>query len=289
MTISYFTKKVINHFIYKTLKDHVNITKTLLINFAFLPFKQAVKLPIVIYGPCKIGSIMGQIKFLSPVRRGMLKIGLTHPVRSYYSKSFVSIAGLIEVGERTILRKGINLEVGIAGHLVLKDFMSVGHNCTIICHQYIEIGEACSVGNNSYFIDSDFHHVINTKTRKVGVNHKPVILGPNCWIGGWCTIKKGTQLPKGTIVAGPNSMVGKNFVGVIPECCMIGGSPAKLLVEGVRRVNNDASDKIINKYIEENGEPYFVLPNEVDIDAFCMPGHNMKGQFTPPSNQLIHS
>lgn len=282
MTISYLTKKVINHFIYKTLKDHVNITKTLLINFAFLPFKQAVKLPIVIYGPCKIGSIMGEIKFLKPVRRGMLKIGPCDPVRSYHNKSYVSISGIVEVGENVVLRRGMNLQVCHKGKLVLRSNLYVGDNNTIYCHDLIDFGEATRVGNNSYFIDSDFHHVINTKTRKVAVNHKPVIMGPNCWIGGWCTIKKGTQLPKGTIVAGPNSMVGKNFVGVIPECSMIGGSPAKLLVEGVRRVNNDDSDKIINKYTEEKGEPYYILPDDVDIDTFCMPNCEKNGENCPP-------
>ena len=281
MTLRYITKKVVMHFIYKTLEDHVNITKTLLINFAFLPFKQAVKLPIVIYGPCKIGSIMGEIKFLKPVRRGMLKIGLTHPIRSYYSKSFISISGTIEVGDETILRRGIKLEVTRYGHFTLGNYTSVGHNCTIICQHNIRIGEACSIGNNSYFIDSDFHYMINTNMRKVNPNYKPIVIGSNCWIGGWSTIKKGTHLPKGTIVAGP-SMVGKNFVGVIPECSMIGGSPAKLLVEGVRRVNNTKSERILINTFEEKGEPYYILPDDVDIDTFCMPNCEKNGENCPP-------
>lgn len=267
-------KRICNKWIYFTLEDRVNIIKTITINFLLLPIKQALHFPIIIYGPCKLGMLTGKVVFLSPIKKGLLKIGLSDPMRSYHSKSFVSIKGTLEIGKNIVLRRGINLFIEPQGHLSLKDDVFIGDNNTINSSKYIEFGCATRVGNNSVFMDTDFHYIINTATREVKKNKQPIIIGTNCWIGGWCTIKKGTQLPNRTIVAGPYSMVGKNYTNIIPEGSLIAGSPAKLLIKDIRRINNLRSEAFLTKYLSENNT--YVLPDNENIDTFCMPDTNKK-------------
>jgi hypothetical protein len=55
---------------------HLNITKTIYINFKTQCFKNAIKFPILIYGKLKIKSIKGKIIFKSQIRNGLLQIGI---------------------------------------------------------------------------------------------------------------------------------------------------------------------------------------------------------------------
>ena len=71
-------------------------------------------------------------------------------------------------------------------------------------------------------------------------------------------------------MAGPYSMVGKNYVDKISEYSLIAGSPAKLLVENMRRVNNLNSEAYIDKYWAMGNET-FVLPDDIELDDFCLP------------------
>ena len=58
------------------IKLGINIYKTIYINFRFLPFKQACKLPIWVYGKMKFGYKSGSIIIDAPVSRKMIVIGV---------------------------------------------------------------------------------------------------------------------------------------------------------------------------------------------------------------------
>lgn len=262
-------RKIFNKWIFYSLQDKVNVIKTVVINFMLLPLKQAIHFPILIYGPCKLGMLTGKVILSSPVKKGLLRIGTSDSMRSYHSKSYIEIKGTIKIGERVIMRRGINLRIESHGYLSLEDDVFIADNNTINSVEYIKFGRATRVGNNSVFMDTDFHYVMNTSTRQVKKNKQAIIIGENCWIGGWCTIKKGTQLPNGTIIAGPYSMTGKNYTDKIPEQSLIAGSPAKLLIENVRRINNSQNEIFLNKYLSEN--EIFMLPEDKDINKFCIP------------------
>ena len=155
----FFIKRIINSLNYHWHKPHVNWRKTLFFNLMTLPFKDAIKLPVVIYGPCSIGSTMGHIKLLSTGHFGMLKIGPSDPVRSRHSKSYISVAGILEIDEDTTLRKGIHLQIRDGGILRLCKSAYIGDNNTIIAECLIEIGHSVRVGNNTTFMDTDFHYI----------------------------------------------------------------------------------------------------------------------------------
>ena len=262
-------KKIFNKIVESYYGNRLNIFQTFWANFLYLPLSQAIKFPILVYGPCSISG-MGNIIFSEKTYTGMLKLGLSDPVRSAFDKSFIRISGDLFCGNRVILRRGIKMEILERGEVHIANDVSIGHNVTIICRTHIQIGRATSVGNNTTFMDNDFHFVINTTTKTVKDFKDTIEIGVNNWIGGWCTIKKGTKTPMGTIIAGPYSMTSKNYIDKIPEYSIIGGSPAKLIVENMRRINNDIIQKKLFTYFENNIQPY-QFPQFIDLDEVCLP------------------
>ena len=246
----------------------LNWWKTILINFRLLPFKKAIIFPVLIFGKCKLHHLKGAIVFNCPIQFGQLLIGLSDAVRSYDKSSYISLLGTLEVGKHVVLRRGIRLSV--SGSLQLGDNVFISDNNTIICVDNVVIKNSTRFANNVTLMDTDFHYILNTITREVKQNHAPIEIGENNWIGSWTTIKKGAKTPKGTIIAGPFSTIGKDFIGRIPENSFLAGSPVKLIREGFRRVNSKESDALIRKHFCESALP-FVLSDDVDIDSFCMP------------------
>lgn len=263
-------KKLLTKIIYKQSHFRPNILKTIVANFTFLPFKDAIKLPIIIFGSCKINAFTGKITLQKPAKYGMLKIGICDPFRSYHNKSYIELRGELNIGNNTVLRRGISLSIREKGKLVLEDDVYIGDNVSIVAANSITIKKATRIANNTVFMDSDFHYTINTQSREIKAINTPIVIGENNWIGAWCTIKKGCQTPRGTIIAGPYSMASKNYIGKIPECSIIAGSPAKLLTEGIRRVNNIPNEILLDNHFANNSNNY-VLPPDIEIETFCMP------------------
>lgn len=247
--------------------NHVNWFRTLQINFMLLPFHVARKLPILIYGPCKLGVLRGDIIFEIEPYRGMLKIGITDPFRSIDSVSYIEHRGTILLQEEVVLRRGLHMVV--LGQLSLGNHVYIGDNNTIYVFKDVTIGSGTRIGNNTTIMDTDFHYIVNTTNNSIKGNNAPIEIGEQNWIGGHCTIKKGTKTPKGTIIAGPYSMTSKDYTQIIKEYSLIAGSPAKILIENVRRVNNTQSEQVLYKHFNHTTEQYIVSQDE--IETFCLP------------------
>lgn len=247
--------------------NRVNWYRTLQINFMLLPFRLAKKMPILIYGPCKLGALRGEVIFATEPYRGMLKIGITDPFRSIDSISYIEHTGTISLGEEVVLRRGIHLVV--LGKLSLGNHVYIGDNNAIYVKNNIIIGRGTRIGNNTTIMDTDFHYIVNTMDNSIKDNNAPIEIGEQNWIGGNCTIKKGTRTPKGTIIAGPYSMVGKDYTSLIKEYSLMAGSPAKLLIENVRRVNNTESEKVLYEHFKKTTKQY-IIPQD-KIETFCLP------------------
>ncbi len=249
----------------------LNWLKTAVANFICFPFTEAIHFPLLIFGPCDVHHLKrGSISFTPPLKFGRVLIGISDPVRSRFSKSYLCVLGKITIGEHCVLRRGINLFV--TGNLSFGNNVHIGDNNTIICTDSISFGNSVRVGPNSVFMDTDYHYVVNTSNRSIKQNHGAITVGDGCWIGGNCHLKKNAQLPKGTIMAGPFSSLSKKLIGIIPENSFIAGSPAKLIASGFRRVNNKQSDAYISQEI--NNLDKIILANGIDIDDFCTPQIN---------------
>lgn len=76
-------------------QPRLSILRTIYFNFRTLPFKQAIKLPIFIYGRVRLFGLNGEVIFENTyIKTGMVKIGKNTESFSLFDHSgFISLGG----------------------------------------------------------------------------------------------------------------------------------------------------------------------------------------------------
>lgn len=258
-------------FEYLKFKSRLNLFKTIYVNLRSLPFSKAMYFPIFIYGKLKIISLNGCIEITDPIEKGMIKIGLSDPLRSLNSTSVIQNDGRIIIGKNVIMRKGISIGTKPNAVIQFGSNVFISDNTTITSHVSVMIGNNTIIGNNSTIMDTDFHYLANIETGEVNDIKKGICIGNNNWIAGWVFIKKGTSTPDYTTIAGPYSVLSKDYTKVSKPYSILGGIPAKLIKENMQVVSNIKSHKLLNEFFKNSNRTYFVQNQE--IEAFCKPNN----------------
>lgn len=92
----------------------------------------------------------------------------------------------------------------------------------IVSMDRVVIGRNTNIGGGCKIFDNDFHALGNSSL----INKRPVIIGDDCFIGGYSIILKGVVIGDGAIVA-----AGSVVVCSIPPGQIWGGNPAKYISE----------------------------------------------------------
>ena len=92
------------------------------------------------------------------------------------------------------------------------------------CRENIRIGDNCMIGE-CRLLDTDFHSVYpGVRNDPKYVLSAPIIIGKNVWMTINCVVTKGVRIGDGATIT-PNSVVFTN----VPDNCIYGGNPAKLI------------------------------------------------------------
>lgn len=227
--------KIIFHWHYSRL----NVFKTLLINFKTLPFKQAIKFPIYVYGKLDIYYLQGSIEFENcKIQKGIVKIGANKEFLNtvkgpslliLLEASKIVFEGPCEISSNALIRTGKNAELRFGKNVFL------GSNVKTVCINKILIGEGTRIGFESQLIDSDFHYTYDTQKREVRPREKAIMIGKYNWIGNRTTINKGTKTGDFTIVAS-SSILNRNYNDSDSTKPLLAGAPAKILDNRIRRI-----------------------------------------------------
>ena len=160
-----------------------NLPKTIWLNFRMLPFKQAVKLPVYIYGKMIFRRMKGQLIIDSEeIHSGMIKIGK----RDYYVETTVPqciwhIEGTLILhgpmkfmqGSYVLVAGGATLEIGAGGTIF-------GSNFRVFCFDRITIGNNARMAWDVQIMDSSFHYTEDlNRDGLVRPLNKPVKIGDN--------------------------------------------------------------------------------------------------------------
>ena len=129
------------------------------------------------------------------------------------SKLFIGSNFSIYSGAKVYINKNAQLFLGSG---------FINHNANISCFNKISIGENVVISENVIIRDSDNHHINNKP------NSAPIKIGNNVWIGMNVTILKGVTIGDGAVIAS-NTLINKD----VPENCLVGGIPQKILKENV--------------------------------------------------------
>lgn len=200
--------------------------KTLYFNLYYLPFREALRLPVFLSRNTKLKCVKGSIRISSPIRTGMIRIGALE-IGLYdmrHNRPIWENSGTVIFEGNAVIKYGAKIIVGEGATLKLGNKFRISSGSTVICYKSVEFGDDCRISWDSQVIDTDFHRVFDEEANHINPD-KNVKLGNNCWIGNHCLVQKGTHLGN-MVVLSSNSMVNN---GNEVSNAILAGSPAKVI------------------------------------------------------------
>ena len=237
------------------LSMNLNILKTVYINFTFLPFRQAIRFPVFIYGKLKIHRHSGKIIIEDRIKMGMIHWGLnTDKFSASKGGAFIDITGkLIFKGAAFISSDYV---LSIYGECTIGKFTTLGYNAKICCWNNISIGKSCRITFETQIFDTNFHYIRNIETGRVDRRDGTVVIGNYCWIGNRTTITKGALIPDYTMIASL-SLVNKDFISSNVKYPFIAGAPAKIIGSGRVRIFSPFEEEKIDDFFKNNPDALY--------------------------------
>lgn len=217
------------------LKDLIKIAlnfniKTLVFNFTYFSFRDAIRFPVFVKGKVRLNKTKGKIILPGNIQTGMILLGFgkvghfdTASTRMIWDNEGEIIfrgPALLKFGTKIVVGKGALLELG--------EMFRISPNSCIICQKKIVFGKSCRISWDVQILDTDFHK-IKSLTGEILNPPKEIIIGDHVWIGARAMILKGTRIPDDCIVAS-NSVLTKEIEG---NHQIIAGMPAKVVRTGV--------------------------------------------------------
>jgi acetyltransferase-like isoleucine patch superfamily enzyme len=207
--------------IHKVFLILISLPKIIVVNFYYLPFGQAIKLPIFIPYNLTIRCMGGNV-IVDHASFGIIQIGFnSFGIVAGKGDGVWNVTGQLHFKGRT--RIGCHPKLQIRGSVVFGSNFEAGHNLLIVCHKRITFGSNILLSWNVEIMDTDCHQLLN---KEGAILNKPrdIEVKDHTWIGSNVTLLKGSILPEGSIVAS-RTMVTKAFQE--PNCLFM-GTPAKV-------------------------------------------------------------
>lgn len=242
----------------------VNILRTIWFNLRAFGLRKGMSLPVYVYGKVKVYN-MGRIEFYCPLQRGILKLGRNYDDTALPYTIWNNM-GTVEIHGKTWIHHGCRMLN--RGKIIFGGGDIISHACVFDIREKLEFGKHVSVGYASEFTDTDVHYMVDINTRAVRRNTSPIKIGSYNWLGSHTFVKKGTVTPDYVIVASPNALLLKDYVQEVPPYSVLGGSPAKVIATGKRRILNFKNEVMVDGILK-NGTEEFTVQLDIDLDAFC--------------------
>lgn len=246
----------------------LNPFATIYLNLRSFPFKQAIMMPVWVYGCPRFYELSGRMIIDGKVSSGMVRFNQVKPgaPSNMSVKSEILNKGLIIFHGVGLIGTGNKIVVGPKGTLDIGKNFKITDMCNIGCFKRITIGEGSWIVHRCQIFDSNYHYVANFAKGTVPDYSKPIRIGKGCWICNSSTITGNAVLPDYTIVAS-NSLVNKDMSD-IPESSMVGGAPAKFIATGLRKIENSKIENEIALFYNENPNGIFNIPADATKEEY---------------------
>ncbi len=240
--LSLFKAKIMHFFKYSLI---YTILPSLYFNFHYLPFKQAVRLPILLYKP-HFNCLQGKIRIESDnIYMGMIKLGFLigncYPNTgvTWYNKGEIVFEGSCQIGNNS------HIVVLPTGCVKFGEKFSATTTCRLYCGFYIQFGYSVSLGWDVTIMDTNMHPICDLERTKYAKAYGKVAIGDYNWISSQSMIMHSVISPPYMIFAARSVITRRTD---FESYSMWGGSPLRLLKKGV--IRDWGSDQIVyKKYI----------------------------------------
>ena len=202
-------------------------------NLKYLPFKQAIKLPILLYKPTFL-RLKGTVVIESDdIRFGMIKLGLF--TSAVYPNSGITIRndGILLFKGKCHIGNDTYIICGKHGKIVFGDDFRITGGVKMVSECGMTFGKHTRFGWGGVAIDTNFHPLYDIEKKKFKRAFGPINIGDNNWFGMNCLIMPGVATPEYCIF-GARTIVTRG--GQYESYCVHGGSPVKVLSRNVMRI-----------------------------------------------------
>lgn len=210
------------------LIDLIKNPRSFFISLRYVPFRQALKIPIKVAHGFKFKDLGGKIIFDTPfIHKDMLQLGYFGSTGHLEAKgaiylfkgSTLVLKGCAFVSQGSLIRLGENSTLEFGNNFWCNNYCKflVYTGTRLIFHPGV------LVGLNVEFGTADGHSIyINSVKTNAPAD---VSIGEHVWIGSCATISKGVCIAPGCVIA-RSSLVTKSC---LTPNCILGGIPAKIL------------------------------------------------------------
>lgn len=211
------------------------IPKTLYFNFKYLPFKKAIRLPIIVSHRVWLMAAKGKVNInCENLKLGLIKLGFGEVgiFDSMRERSVWNVSGTVNFNGSARLGHGIKVSVEEKGILNMGNNLIVTAESSIICRKKITIGNDVMISWETQMMDTDLHPILNKENHIINKDEE-IKIGDKSWIGSRVLVLKGVNLPMGTIVAAGSTLSKSSIRNLDKESSLIGGNPIRVLKEEV--------------------------------------------------------
>ena len=189
--------------------NRTSIIASVVFNFHYLPFKQAIKLPILLHHPlfyrlkkgrASLFSLKGKVYIdAEKVYHGMIKLGFVMTT-SHHDIGFIwANEGTIVFKGETILSQGCSIRNG--GVMEFGDNVHINANTKLFCFYHISIGNNVRLSWECIVCDTNFHPLKRVGTNEKTKAYAEVIIMNRVWVGQRSLIMPGSILNDDTIIS----------------------------------------------------------------------------------------
>lgn len=216
----------------KLVRCVISLPKSIYFCFRYLPFNQAIRIPILIAYDTHIVQMRGGVSInAEKISPAMIHIGLFdgsfdcgRNIRT--TLQLQKSSKLIFNGRAAIARGAV---INNAGVIEFGNNFSSNFGLFISCSKRIAFGNSCLLGWNNHFLDNN-GHVISDSIGNITSAPEEINIGNNVWITSETHFLSGSAVGDGCVI-GYKSFVLKDFSHI--EQCLIAGSPSKVLRENI--------------------------------------------------------
>ena len=240
-------------------------------NFRFLPFRQAVHLPILVWGWPKIINMSPDFELIidcEKIKRGLVKINQTgeYPSHSGGHTEFILCGKRIIFKGKASIGCGTRILSYLNSTITIGNRVGIGQQNIISSCECIILEDDVRIASKIQIMDSSMHFVYRADERKVQKLSAPVIIGHNSWLANGVSIYKGTVLPPYSTVAG-GSMVNRDYSLEAKGTCFV-GNPAKPKIRNFYRINKSSEEMMLYSYFLEHDTDTFYYDEEPSAEIF---------------------
>ena len=215
----------------KYLELILSLPKSIYLNFRMLPFREAVRLPILVRYNTILSNCSGKLLLFGGIRFGYVRLGFGHVgcFDKRYERTIWDVGGVLEIRGNAYIGTGSRIVVGGNGYLVLGNSFVNTAKITIICFRRIEFGDNVLTSWDNLIMDTDFHRITELEKNTDSEIEKDVIVGNHVWIGCRATLLKGTHILDNSVVAA-GTVVSKK---IKEASVLLAGNPSEIKRRGI--------------------------------------------------------